>query len=113
MPQKSAYPAHSHELDDDEDDKPLVRSDRATVSEEEDDKPLVQPASRSETVKRESASIYEEEKDLQSGEIYLPHWNRMCQELRVNDQNKSLFGAQMQTVWHSSTLPTSCWMCAT
>ena len=57
MPQKSAYPAHSQELDDDEDDKPLVRSDRTTISEDEDDKPLVQPASRSETAKRESAPI--------------------------------------------------------
>ena len=56
MPQKSAYPAHSQELDDDEDDKTLVRSDRTTVSEHEDDKPLVHPASRSETVKRESAA---------------------------------------------------------
>ena len=34
-----------------------VRSSHATVSVDQDDKPLVQPASRSETVKRESASI--------------------------------------------------------
>ena len=57
MTQKSAYPALSQELDDDEDDKPLVRSDRTTVSEDEDDKPWVQQASKSETVKRESASV--------------------------------------------------------
>ena len=50
MPQKSAYPAHAQKLNDDEDDKPLVRLDRNTVFKGEDDKPLVQPASRSETV---------------------------------------------------------------
>ena len=40
---KSAYPARPQELDDDEDDKPVVHSDRTTVSEgeDEDDKPLV------------------------------------------------------------------------
>ena len=44
---KSAYPARVQKLDDDEDDKPLVRSDCTTVSheEDEDDKPLVQPPS--------------------------------------------------------------------
>ena len=36
MPQKSAYPAHSQECDDDEDDKLVVRSDRTTVSEDEE-----------------------------------------------------------------------------
>ena len=53
---KSAYPARAQELDDDEDDKPLVRPDRTTVSEEEDedDIPLVQHAS---APKRESAAI--------------------------------------------------------
>ena len=55
--QKLAYPAHSQEVDDDEDDEPLVRSDHTTVSEHEEDMPLVQPASRPETVKRESPSI--------------------------------------------------------
>ena len=35
--QKSAYPAHTQELDDDEDDKPLVRPDGSTVSEDEDE----------------------------------------------------------------------------
>ena len=40
---KSANPAHSQELDDDEDDKPLVRPDGTIVSEEdENDKLLVQ-----------------------------------------------------------------------
>ena len=46
---KCAYPARAQELDDDEDDKPLVRPDRTTVSaeEDEDDKPLVQlPSTR-------------------------------------------------------------------
>ena len=56
--QKSAYPAHTRELDEDEDDKPLVRPDRPTVSADEDDQPLVQTASRKELVeeKRESTA---------------------------------------------------------
>ena len=54
--QHSAYPAHTRELDEDKDDKPLVRPDRTTISEDEDDKPMVQPASREEPVKRESAA---------------------------------------------------------
>ena len=39
------YPARVQELDDDDDDRPLVGSDHTTVSEEEDedDKPLVRP----------------------------------------------------------------------
>ena len=54
---KSAYPARAQELDDDEDDKPLVRPDRTTVSQEEDedDKPLVQSAS---ALKRESSAVH-------------------------------------------------------
>ena len=40
--QKSAYPAQTREMDEDEDDKPLVRSDRTANSDAEDDKPLVQ-----------------------------------------------------------------------
>ena len=50
-----AYPARVQELDDDEDDRPLVRSDHTSVSEEEDedDKPLVQPTS---VLKRESSA---------------------------------------------------------
>ena len=55
--QKAAYPAHLQELGDDEDDKLLVGSVHTIVSENEDEKPLVQPASRSETVKRECSSI--------------------------------------------------------
>ena len=54
--QKSAYPAHTRELDEDEDDKPLVCPDLAAVSEDEDDKPLVQPALREEPLNRESAA---------------------------------------------------------
>ena len=54
--QTSAYPVHTRELDEDEDDKPLVRPDRSAVSEDEDDNPLVQPSSRDEPVKRESAA---------------------------------------------------------
>ena len=67
---KLAYPAHTQELDEDEDDEPLVCSDRTADSEDEDDQPLVQPASRNEPVKekRESAAerrnpdSYEEER---------------------------------------------------
>ena len=32
---------------------------------------------------------YKEEKNLQSGEIRLPHWNKMYQEPRVSDQKTS------------------------
>ena len=54
---KSAHSAHAQELDEDDDDKPLVRPDRASVSEDENDEPLVQPSSRTESIKekRESA----------------------------------------------------------
>ena len=54
----SVYPVHSPEIEEDDDEKPLVRSDRAADSEDEDDKPLVQPSSRKEPVKekRESAA---------------------------------------------------------
>ena len=38
---------------------------------------------------------YEEEKDLQSGETHLPHWNKMCQETRVSDQKKSRYWAEI------------------
>ena len=54
--QKSAHPAHTRELDEDEDNKPLVRPDRTAVSEDEDDKHLVQPASREESVRRASVA---------------------------------------------------------
>ena len=47
---KSAYPARTRELDEDEDDKPLVRPPSSTVFEDEDYQPLVQPASRKEMV---------------------------------------------------------------
>ena len=49
--QKSVYPVHSPESDEDEEDKPLVRSDRAADFDDEDDKPLVQPSSRMEQVR--------------------------------------------------------------
>ena len=53
---KSAYPARVQKLDDDEDDKPLVRPGCTTVSDEEDedDKPQVQPPS---ALKRGSSAI--------------------------------------------------------
>ena len=42
LTEKSVHPVHSPELDEDDDDKPLVRPDHACVSEDEDNKPLVQ-----------------------------------------------------------------------
>ena len=110
------YPIHSPELDEDDDDKPLVRSDRAADSEDEDDNPLAQPSSRKEPVKekRESATEllqrYEEEKDLQSGEIHRPHWTKMSQETRVSDQKKSRFGAKIQMVKLSARPSKNFWM---
>ena len=52
--QKSVYPAHTREPDENEDDKPLVCPDRTAVSDDEDDQPLVQLASRKEPVKEKS-----------------------------------------------------------
>ena len=45
-----AYPAQTRELDEDEDDQPLVRSNCNADSEDEDDKPLVQSTSIKEPV---------------------------------------------------------------
>ena len=56
LSEQKSYPAHTQELDDDDDDEPLVSPDRSAASEDEDDKPLVQPASREEPVRRESAA---------------------------------------------------------
>ena len=100
------YPVHSPEIEEDDDEKPLVRSDRAADSEDEDDKPQVQPSSRKEVVKekRESAAErrtpadYSKEKDLQSGETHRPHWTKMCQGIRVSDRKKSRFRAKIQMV---------------
>ena len=106
--QKVASPAHLQELGDDEDDRPLVRSDRTTVSEDEDDRPLVEPALKSETVKRESASIrivptqLRRRKGLPIWRDPCATWNKMCQKLRVSDQ-KSRVRAEIQTVRHSRT----------
>ena len=55
--QKLAYPAHTRELDEDEDDQPLVRSDRNADSEDEDDQPLMQPTSRKEPVEERRESV--------------------------------------------------------
>ena len=57
--QKSVYPAHTTELDEDEDDKPLVCPDRTAVSENEDDEPFVQLSSRTESIKEERESAAE------------------------------------------------------
>ena len=81
---KSAYPARAQELDVDEDERPLVGPDNITVSEEEDedDKLFVQfpPALRraSSSIRRIPTPL-RKEKDLPSGEIRLPHWNKRCQ----------------------------------
>ena len=119
MPQKSAYPAHSQELDDDEDDKTLVRSDRTTVSEHEDDKPLVHPASRSETVKRESAAnrIVTTPSRRRKGP---PVWRNpsatLEQDVSGNSRERS---GEVSSMGKNSdreasrTLSTSCWICAT
>ena len=97
-----AYPAQTRELDEDEDDQPLVRSDCNADSEEEDDKPLVQSTSIKESV-GERRHRCEEEKGPQSGGIHLPHWNRIRQELRVSTQ-MSRMSAKIQTVVSSRTL---------
>ena len=57
--EKLAYPTHTRELDEDEDDKLLVRPDCTVVAEEEDDKPLVPPASREKLVKEKRESTAE------------------------------------------------------
>ena len=49
--QKSASPAHTRDLEEEEDDEPLVRPDRTAVSDDEDDQSLVQPTSSNELVK--------------------------------------------------------------
>ena len=57
--QKSAYAPHTRELDEDDDDKPLVCPDRVTASEDENDEPLVRPSSRREPVKEKRDSAAE------------------------------------------------------
>ena len=57
--QKSAYPAHARELDEDDDDKPLVCPDNVTASEDEDDEPLVRPSSKTELIKEKRDSAAE------------------------------------------------------
>ena len=117
---KPAYPAHTQDMHDDEDDGPLAQLDHMVVSGDGDDQPLVQPASRKEPVK-ESVNLpysaeflrkYEEEKDLQSGETHLPH-RKTCQETRVSDQKRSRFWEEIQKVNLSVTSSTSCLTCAT
>ena len=54
---KLPYPAHTRDLDEDEDVQPLVRSDRNADSEGEDDNPLVQPTSRKEPVEERRESV--------------------------------------------------------
>ena len=42
--QKSTCPTHTRELDEDENDQPLVCPDRIVASDDKDDEPLVQPS---------------------------------------------------------------------
>ena len=92
------YPVHSPEFDENEDDEPFVRSERAAHPEDEDDKPLVQPSSRKEPVKEKRGSAEERRTPAhllkrkgppQSGETHWPHWTKMCQGIRMIDQKKS------------------------
>ena len=52
--QKSAYPAHTRDLEEDEDDEFSVCPDGTAASEDEDDQSLVQPASRQEPVEEKA-----------------------------------------------------------
>ena len=47
----SKNPAHTRDLEEDEDDEPLVHPDRTAVTDDEDDQSLVQPTSRKKLVK--------------------------------------------------------------
>ena len=103
--QKLAYPIHTRELYENEDDKPLVRPDRTVVSEEEDDKPLVHPASREKLVKEKRESTEERRVPAQLRRrkgppawTHLPRWNMMCQETRVSDHKRSRFWTEFQNV---------------
>ena len=97
----------THEkLDEDEDDKPLVRPDRIAVSEDEDDKLLVQPTSRKEWVEETRETVERSKVPAQVRRRKGPPvWQdpsttleQMCQETRVSDQKKSRFGAEILTV---------------
>ena len=91
--QKLAYPTHTRELDEDEDDKRLVRPDRTVGSEEEDDKPLVSPASREKLVKEKRESITERKVPAQLRRrkgppvwTHLPHRNKMSGNSRERSE---------------------------
>ena len=118
---KSAYLARAQELDDEEDDRLLVRPNRTSGSEEEDkgDRPLMISASKK---KRRSVNLpqyaeflhrHAEDKDLQSGEIHLPRWNKMRQEPRVSDQKMSRICANIRMVKLFRTISISCRIYAT
>ena len=94
--QKSAYPGHTREVDEDEDDQPLVQPTSIKKSQWKKSMNLLQDA--------EFLHKYEEEKDLQLGKTHLPRSNKMCQETRVSGQKKSRFCAASQTVKLFATL---------
>ena len=116
---KSVYPVHLPETDEDDDDKPLVRSDRAADSEDEDDKPLVQPSSRKELEKEKRESAAERRTPAQSlRRKGPPVWRDPTATLeqdvsgnRVRDQKKYRFWAKIQTTnyWMSETWGTFTW----
>ena len=117
---KSAYPARAQELDDDENDKLLVRPDHTTVPEDEneDDIPLVQPASKEEAPKRESSSIRRVPTPLRRKG--LPFWRdpsaTLEQDVSGNSREQSEDVSSLkkiQMVKLSRKLPTSCRMFAT
>ena len=68
------YPVHSPEHDEDDDNKPLVRPDRASVPEDEDDKPLVQPKSRTELIKEKGELVAERSMPTRLRRIGPPVW---------------------------------------
>ena len=118
---KSAYPARTQELDDDEDDKPFVRPDRTTVSEQEveDDKSVVQPASKEKVLKRESSSIRRTPTPLRRRKGP-PVWRDPSATLEQNvsgtsrERSEDVSSlAKIQMVTLSRKLPTSCRMFAT
>ena len=103
------YPDHSPELDEDDDDKPLVRPDHACVSEDEDDEPLVQPKLKNK-VGTCHAFTGTKQRGPPVGEIRLPQRNLMRQETRVSDLKKARFWAKIQMVKLSAMSSISYWM---
>ena len=115
------YTVHSPELDEDDDYKPLVRSDRATASEDEDDKPLVQPASRKEPVKEKRESAAERRTPAQllrrkGPPVWRDPTATLQQDVSGNSRERSeeiFFLAKNQMVKLSAMSSTNYWMSET